>query len=174
MVYSWTSVQCKLMGCVDAPNIDTCTQYIWAPHLILCCMEVFHLHYKDGLAFYIAGQCLEPYCVGNKLMIKTHPQNNTHYIMGHMAKNSRSLLYETTVSTVHFTCTQCQWPVWCGSLDSILMPNYDHQTTTSHILNPPCMYCTSDPECGTECGTECFTHAPRSHTAGSCGSNKKF
>lgn len=79
--------------------------------------------------------------------------------------------YETTVSTVHFTCTQCQWPVWCGSLDSILMPNYDHQTTTSHILNPPC---TSDPECGIECGTECFTHTPRSHTAGSCSSNKNF
>ena len=51
------------------------------------------------------------------------------------------------------------------------MPNYDHQTITSHILNPPCMYSTSDAECGTECGTECFTHAPTSHTAGSCGSN---
>lgn len=110
MVYSWTSVQCKLMCCVDAPNIDTCTQYIWAPHLILCCMEVFRLHYKDGLAFYIAGQRLEPYCVGNKLMIKTHPQNNAHYIMGHMAKTSRSLLWDYSkhctlyLHTMSMTC----------------------------------------------------------------------
>ena len=101
---------------VQVNGLCGCTKYwhMYTVHMSPTLNSVLHgsihLHYKDGLAFYIAGQCLEPYCVGNKLMIKTHPQNNTHYIMGHMAKNSRSLLWDYSkhctlyLHTMSMTC----------------------------------------------------------------------